>query len=262
MKPRAWSWMALVLAAGCATRRPEAVPAPPLPPPPSPPAPVSMPAPPAPVSLPAPPAPPLPRPLAGGIDCPVKREWTARMLGDRGPFRAQWRECAPARGLELPRQQIAMWEPGGTEMAWGIENVSGEDRLLIERADVVDLDADGLQEVLILMRHEGTGGFMEYCLVGRKDAGVGCWPAPDLEAPSARLLQPDEDFGFHGWQVSAVKRGLRLERNIYHKGKDPNCCPTRGSVVVRLAPAGGRLRIEGVARRPPRTTPSPSGRRK
>jgi hypothetical protein len=191
-------------------------------------------------------------PLTGAIDCPVKREWTVRVMGDRAPFRAQWRECKPRRALEVPPQQIALWQPGVSALAWALENTDGEDRLLIEKAVTVDLDADGQQEILIVMRHEGTGAFTEWCLAGRKGGAIGCWDSPDLEAPAKKLLGSDEAFGGSGWRLRALRRALRLERSVYHEGVDPNCCPTRGSVVVRLRPAaGGRLAIAAVTRRAP-----------
>lgn len=222
---------------------------------PQPPAPVSIPAPPAPVSVPAPPAPPAsPQPPAGGIDCPVKRDWTMRLRADRGPLRVQWRECAPRKKLDLPEQQIAMWMRGSPALAWSLHNdgSGSEPEFLIEQARTLDLDGDGLQELLILMRHPGSGGYIEWCLLARKEAGIGCWHPPDLEAAAAKLLRPDEDFGFHGWALSVGRGVLRLERGVYHKGVDPNCCPSRGRVVATLAPREGRLELVGMARRPVR----------
>jgi hypothetical protein len=235
--------------AGCAekTRIPKPAP-PPLPSAtPQPPAPVSMPAPPAPVSVPAPPA--SPPPLSGGIDCPVKREWTARLLDTTGPFRVQWRACPARDPLRAGAQQIALWQPGESALAWGMEN-AGDDggRLLVDRVDTVDLDRNGLQELLIVMRREGTGAYLEWCLLGRKGRSIGCWDPPDLEAAAGKLLAADEDFGFHGWRLRALPGGLRLERGVYRKGVDPNCCPTRGSVVVTLAPRDGALALANVTR--------------
>lgn len=245
MSARRWKGPALVLAllpaAGFADAARER---------PAPPAAVSQPAPPAALSVPRRPS-PSPPPLNGAIDCPVKRQWTARLMADRAPFRAQWLECRPRRTLDVPPQQIALWQPGVTALAWGLENTDGENRLLIEKADSVDFDADGLQEILVVMRHEGTGAFTEWCLAGRKGTGIGCWDNPELEAPAARLLGPDEDFGARGWQLRVLPRGLRLERTIYHTGVDPNCCPSRGTVVVELAPRAGKLEISAMTRRPP-----------
>ena len=228
----------LLLPSACATRRPP--PAPPQPPPlatPVPPAPVSVPTPPRPVSLPAPPT-----PVTGAIDCPAKQEWTARLLPDRPAFRAELRECGSKDPLELPRQQVAVWQPGLPALAWGLENGDeGGGRFLIEKVEPTDLDADGAQELLIQMRREGTGGYLDWCLLAKKGAGLGCWDAPNMDAPARKLLRPDEDFGFHGWQLRAQPNALLLTRGIYHRGVDPNCCPTRGSVVVRIVPREGRL---------------------
>jgi hypothetical protein len=202
-----------------------------------------MPAPPAPVSVPAPPAPsPAPPPRTGGIDCPVKREWSARQLADASPLHVELRECATRDPLAPPRQQVAVWQEGQPALAWGLENRDDAgNRFLIEKVEPGDLDADGAQELLILMRHEGTGAYLDWCLLGRKDSGLGCWNAPALDAPARKLLRADEDFGFHGWQLSALPRELRLTRSVYHKGVDPNCCPTRGSVVARVVAREGRL---------------------
>jgi hypothetical protein len=136
---------------------------------------------------------------------------------------------------------------------WALENRDeAGNRFTVERIEATDLDADRVQEVLILMRHEGTGGYLDWCLLARKAAGVGCWDAPDFEAPAARLLQADEDFGFHGWQLRALPGELRLTRSVYHKGVDPNCCPTRGAVVVSLVPGGAKLVLGRVTRAAPR----------
>jgi hypothetical protein len=241
-----------LLAPACATRQPP--PAPPQPPPtlptPTPPAPLSTPRPPAPVSVPRPPSPiPPPPPTSGAIDCPVKREWTGKLLPDRPEFRAELRECASKDPLELPRQQVALWQPGLPAIAWGLENRDDAgDRFLIDKVEPTDLDGDGAQELLILMHREGTGGYLDWCLLAKKGAGLGCWDAPDVEAPAKKLLRPDEDFGFHGWQLSAQPHTLLLTRGIYRKGVDPNCCPSRGSVVVRIVPREGRLVASSVSR--------------
>jgi hypothetical protein len=217
-----------------------------------------MPAPPAPVSVPAPPA--SPAPLAGAIDCPVRREWRARLLDLPQPFLAQWRACRAPDALHVGRQQIALWQPGVPDLAFGLENVAADGgRLLVDRVDTLDLDGDGLQELLIVMRHEGTGAYLEWCLLARKGRGIGCWDAPDLDAAASRLLGRDEDFGFHGWQLRELRNGLRLERSIYHKGVDPNCCPTRGSVVATLAPRGGALAVESLTRTASKPAAAPPG---
>jgi hypothetical protein len=188
--------------------------------------------------------------VSGAIDCPVQRTSTARLLRDRDPFRVELRECASKDPLQPPRQQVAVWQPGLPGLAWGLENRDeAGNRFLIEKTESSDLDADGVQELLILMRHEGTGAYLDWCVLGAKGSGLGCWDAPALDSAASKLLRADEDFGFHGWQLSAQPRALRLERRIYHKGVDPNCCPTRGSVVARLVPrAGGRLVLEQLTR--------------
>jgi hypothetical protein len=202
-----------------------------------------------PVSVPAPLPTPTPPPTTGAIDCPVKREWTARLLPDRDPFRAELRECASKDPLELPRQQIALWQPGLPALAWGLENRDeAGNRFLIDKVESTDLDKDGAQELLIQMHGEGTGGYLDWCLLGKKGAGLGCWDAPDVEPPAKRLLRKDEDFGFHGWELRAQPSTLLLTRGIYRKGVDPNCCPTRGSVVVRIVPREGRLVASSVSR--------------
>jgi hypothetical protein len=260
----------LLLAGGlvspaCARHQPP--PAPPQPPAtlatPTPPAPVSLPAPPAPVSVPAPlptPTPPAP-PRSGAIDCPVKREWTVGLLPERGPFRAELRECASPDALDVPRQQVVLWLAGQPAPAFGLENGDGTDaRLLIEKVEPLDLDRDGAQELLIQMRRQGTGGYLEWCLVARKGAGLGCWDAPDIDAPARKLLRADEDFGFHGWELRAQPGRLRLTRGIYRKGIDPNCCPTRGNVVVTLVPRQGALAVAGTTRVAAPPKPKTSGR--
>lgn len=255
--------LAAVAAAGCASQPKFPKPAPPRLPPstPQPPAPVSIPAPPAPISVPAPP--PSPPPLTGAIDCPVKREWTARLLDTSGPFRVQWRACPSADPLQAGAQQIALWQPGVSAMAWGIENAADDGgRLAVDRVETVDLDRNGLQELLIVMRREGTGAYLEWCLLGRKGAGIGCWDSPDLEAPAAKLLAADEDFGFHGWQLRAQAGGLRLERSVYHKGVDANCCPTRGTVVAALVPRDGALAVAGLTRAAAKPAGAPTGTRR
>ena len=170
----------------------------------------------------------------------------------------QWRACASRDPLQIPPQQIALWQPGVAALAWGLENKGGDDgRLLVDRVDTVDLDGNGLQELLIVMRREGTGAYLDYCLLGRKGKAIGCWDPPDLDAAASKLLAADEDFGFLGWQLRALPRGLRLEHGIYHKGVDPNCCPTRGTVVVTLAPREGALAVASVTR----TAAKPAARR-
>jgi hypothetical protein len=258
--------LAVVLAAmaiaSCAPKPRFPKPAPPQLPPstPQPPAPVSMPAPPAPVSVPAPPA--SPAPLTGAIDCPVRREWRPRLLDTTGPFLAQWRACRAPDALHVGQQQIAVWQPGVSALAWGLENEAADGgRLLVDRVDTLDLDADRQEELLIVMRHEGTGAYLEWCLLGRKGRGIGCWDSPDLEAPAAKLLAADEDFGFHGWQLRELRDGLRLERSVYHKGVDPNCCPTRGSVVVTLAARNGALAIASITRTAAKPAAPPGTRR-
>jgi hypothetical protein len=192
---------------------------------------------------------PTPPPRTGAIDCPVRREQTARLLPEGAPFQVELRECASKDPLVLPRQQVALWQPGLPALAWGLENSDeAGNRFLIEKVEPLDLDHDGAQELLIQMRREGTGAYLDWCLLAKKGAGLGCWDTPDVEASSRKLLRPDEDFGFRGWELTTQPGGLRLTRGIYHKGVDPNCCPSRGSVVVRIVAREGRLVASSISR--------------
>jgi hypothetical protein len=118
------------------------------------------------------------------------------------------------------------------------------------------------------MRREGTGGYLDWCLLGKRGAGLGCWDAPDIEVPANKLLRPDEDFGFHGWSYARSSSVLRLMRGVYRQGVDPNCCPSRGNVVVKLVPRDGKLAMGQVTRSAPkrrttasrRDTPHPAAR--
>ena len=206
------------------------------------------------MSVPAPPSPtPPPTPTAGAIDCPAKRELAARLLPDQRPLRVELRECASKDPLEPPRQQVAIWQPGQPPLAWALENRDERgNRFLIEKLTPTDLDADGAQELIIVMRFEGTGGYLDWCLLAKKGAGVGCWDVPDIDAAAKKLLLADEDFGFHGWQLRTLPRALRLTRGVYRKGVDPNCCPSRGSVVMTLVPRDGKLALGPVTRSAPK----------
>jgi len=97
----------------------------------------------------------------------------------------------------------------------------------------------------------GTGAAWELCALGLVDGRLVCWELPALRPAVAPLMAADEE----SWKsrLSAVTDDrLLIEAQVYDRIRDPNCCPSRGSIFVELRPGSGRFEIGRIWRVPPR----------
>ena len=197
----------------------------------------------------APPAAHAQRPPAArppdALDCPINRRLELDFRGDARPHVVELRRCAGENG----RYEVVLV----TEMPVGVtalrfDNFDDPDAKFLERVEPLLLpDVGGRPELLVIWRLSGTGGFVEWCLLGWNGTALRCREIDDVDTPAARLLAADEHFCCKGWNVFLSDGRLLLERPVYRKG-DPNCCPTRGNLFAQLDARGGRLALDRVWR--------------
>jgi hypothetical protein len=99
----------------------------------------------------------------------------------------------------------------------------------------------------------GVGEFcvlfgIDWCVFGSVNGTLRCWEKPDIDSAAKKLLKPDEDEGFKGWNFHLRGNRIYLARGIYHKDVDGNCCPSRGGIVAELLPKDGRLELTKIQR--------------
>ena len=181
---------------------------------------------------------PFAKTQAEARECYFVRTMPVRFRAERDPFFADWDLCREGEGF--------------TENYVTVENDSGkvytfDGTEIVERLDRVDLDRDGNEELLFVGMSEGTGNNIDWCVLGWNETKLSCWQVPSFDAPSEKLLKPDEDFCCKDWRLKVRSEKLVLGRGIYRKG-DGNCCPSRGGAFVELSPDHGKLRLTRVWR--------------
>lgn len=192
-----------------------------------------------------------PASLGGVTDCPEHGSWSADLDGDGPPAEAVWYRCSPA-SAELDRPVDALVVRGGDgDIRAVYGNVADPTRSRLERVEPLALGDHDAEQLLVGEVFHGAGQHRAWCVLGARDDGLGCWERPRLDALARELLRDDETLCCSGWSLEVEGEGLRLEHPVY-ADDDPNCCPSRGRVVVELAADAGasQLRVRHRTRQP------------
>jgi hypothetical protein len=121
----------------------------------------------------------------------------------------------------------------------------GDDEIL--RVENLDLLGDHIPELLVMTGSAGTDDRTTWHIISEVNGKLYGWEPANYNAAAKKLLGPDEDFCCKDWNFHLQGSHIFLARGIYHKG-DGNCCPSRGGVVVRLAPTRGAFKLKNTQR--------------
>ncbi|MGH7355060.1 MAG: undecaprenyl-diphosphate phosphatase [Candidatus Rokuibacteriota bacterium] len=189
--------------------------------------------------------PPAARQPPDALDCPIQRTLDMDFRGDGRRHIVELRRCT---GDNARSEAMLVREMPVGVTVLRFDNFDDPDAKFLEAAEALLFpDGGGRPELLVIWRLYGTGGFIEWCLLGWDRGALRCRQVDDVDTPAGRLLAADEDFCCKGWNVLLLDGRLLLERPVYRKG-DPSCCPTRGNLFVQLDARDGRLAVDRVWR--------------
>jgi len=179
--------------------------------------------------------------------------------GDGRPHRAEWWRCGPPEArwndtrsrLEYPVDYLVVYRRAGDRQPRIVFD-NAEEPGISHIAEVrrIDFGRDGLQELFVVNGIYGTGAAWRMCALGWVGARLACADVDDYAAAVAASLAPDESLNKALLREIAEERVV-VEVLIAARG-DPNCCPSRGSVLVDLLARPGRFATGALERRPPR----------
>jgi hypothetical protein len=193
--------------------------------------------------------------------CPVVQSWRVRQ-SDGFTREAEWRRCGPQGGafvgdsIVWPGQFLVLRQDSlaSSRAVYLFSNtvepgVSGLDTVV-----VLDLDGDGIDELLFVNQIYGTGAAYELCALTVVAGRLRCWSGPDFPNQAA-FLAAGEVF-FKGWGQTLGPPGTEMDstrsryltgkslwftRQVYHEG-DANCCPSaNASLWLEALPRKGKF---------------------
>lgn len=170
-------------------------------------------------------------------NCYYLRYFPVLFRGPSEPYWVEWDLCP--KDSDPPENYVKV-ETGSADHAY---NFGPADE--IQQLDRLDLVSDGTEQLLWVNREQGSGSYIDWCVLGWVKDRLRCWDAPsidDIERTAERLLEKDEGFGSKGWALKVQNRKLLLGHGIYHSGEG-NCCPSRGGVFVELTPKQASFEI-------------------
>jgi hypothetical protein len=172
-------------------------------------------------------------------DCYYLRYFPVLFRGPSKPYWVEWDLCP--KDSDPPENRVKV----ETTPSHEIYTFDPADE--IEQLERIDLNSDGNEQLLWVNREAGSGGYINWCVLGWINNRLGCWKSPNVESATKPLLKKDEDFGFKGWVLKIQNRKLILGHGIYHSGEG-NCCPSRGGAFVELTPHQASFEITRVWR--------------
>lgn len=182
------------------------------------------------------------------LRCGVEQALDVDLDGPGRPYHAEWRRCGPRRAewkpdgktIDYPVHWVVVTEVGTAAPAVVFDNHEEPGLTYIARVQTRRFTADGRRQLLVVGGVYGTGAGWDLCVLGRVRGSLACWALPDLGSVIAPLMAADEESWKSVLDTGSEDR-VRVEALIYDRKRDPNCCPSRGSIFVELLPADGRL---------------------
>jgi hypothetical protein len=118
----------------------------------------------------------------------------------------------------------------------------------IIRVENVELLGDHVPQLLIMTGSSGTDDRIDWHVLSEVNGQLHEWTPPDYNVQVKKLLRADEDFCCKEWNFHLRGHDIVLAEGIYHEGKDGNCCPSRGGVLVWLKPVNNGFTLASVQR--------------
>jgi len=181
-----------------------------------------------------------PKAAASALACPLKRELQVRFDPRRSPATVQWRRCPPSARQDDDSDWLFVNRAGVPLLA--LDLTQPDDGGWVSRLLELSWDQQGGRQVFVLVDYRGSAGHHDWCVLAERRGRIGCLRRPNLDGAAARVLQPGEELGCHGWREELTERGLRLQRPIFRTA-DGDCSHGRGHVELVLGMAGGRLKL-------------------
>jgi len=179
-----------------------------------------------------------------GLECDhaPDGDWrTARLdwyMPRRTLYNVEWQICS----VEDQRVRV-------TDSNFSTTFFSYSDDQIYRVEELALLGDDQMPELLVVTGGAGTDDRITWHIIDEANDGtLREWKTPDYDAAAERLLGPGEDFCCKSWDFHLQGNDIVLARGIYDKGVDPNCCPSRGGVLVRLEPVRGALELANTQR--------------
>jgi hypothetical protein len=193
--------------------------------------------------------------------CPVVQSWRVRQ-SDGFTREAEWRRCGPQGGafvgdsIVWPLQFLVLRQDSlaSSHAVYLFSNRAEPGISGLDTTVVIDLDGDGIDELLFVNRIYGTGAAYELCALTVVAGRLRCWSGPDFPNQAA-FLGADEVL-FKGWGQTLGPPGTETDSTrtryltgtslwftspVYHQG-DANCCPTgNASLWLEARPRKGRF---------------------
>jgi hypothetical protein len=150
---------------------------------------------------------------------------------------AEWQACPAVIG-----RRVRVMDDNYHQVFFEFE----DDEVL--RVEGVELFSDGTLQLLITTGSAGTNDRTDWHILSEMDGNLREWMWPDYDAPAQKLLRSDEDFCCKAWSLYLAGQQIVLARGIYEKGRDGNCCPSRGGAVAWLTPVQGGFKLTKIQR--------------